>query len=96
MNQAESFHAMNRAADERKAWQRLLAEHPSSVYAARARAIEPTTVVVLDGAHMLAAAERNPDFGYDLMKRVAQLAVQRLQAARRQLVSLENKVEFDL
>jgi TolA-binding protein len=38
VNQAESFGAMNRASDERKAWQRLLAQHPESVYAARARA----------------------------------------------------------
>jgi TolA-binding protein len=38
VNQAESFRAMNRAGDERKAWQRLLAQHPGSVYAARARA----------------------------------------------------------
>jgi TolA-binding protein len=38
VNQAESLHAMNRAADERKAWQRLLMEHPNSVYGARARA----------------------------------------------------------
>ena len=37
VNQAESFHAMNRGADERRAWLRLLAEHPSSVYGARAR-----------------------------------------------------------
>ncbi len=38
VSQAESFRAMNRASDERKAWQRLLAQHPGSVYAARARA----------------------------------------------------------
>jgi TolA-binding protein len=38
VNQAESQHAMNRGADERRTWQRLLAQHPNSVYAARARA----------------------------------------------------------
>jgi TolA-binding protein len=37
VSQAESFHAMNRGGDERKAWARLLATHPNSVYAARAR-----------------------------------------------------------
>jgi len=29
-----------------------------------------------------AAAERNPEFGYELMKRVTQVVLQRLQAAR--------------
>lgn len=38
VSQAESQHAMNRGADERRTWQRLLAQHPNSVYAARARA----------------------------------------------------------
>src|SRR5262249_54970862 len=38
VNQAESFRAMSRGNDEGKAWRRLLAEHPNSVYAARARA----------------------------------------------------------
>ena len=37
VSQAESFRAMSRTSDERKAWQRLLAQHPESVYAARAR-----------------------------------------------------------
>jgi TolA-binding protein len=38
VSQAESLHAMNRGVDERKTWLRLLADHPNSVYAARARA----------------------------------------------------------
>jgi TolA-binding protein len=38
VNQAESLHAMSRGGDERKTWLRLLADHPNSVYAARARA----------------------------------------------------------
>ncbi len=38
VSQAESLRALNRAGDERAAWTRLLAEHPNSVYAARARA----------------------------------------------------------
>jgi TolA-binding protein len=38
VSQAESLRAMNRGGDERKTWLRLLADHPNSVYAARARA----------------------------------------------------------
>jgi TolA-binding protein len=38
VSQAESFRAMNHRAEERRAWATLLAEHPNSVYAARARA----------------------------------------------------------
>ena len=59
---------------------------PPFVWHLRARALEPTRAVVLDGAHLLIAAERNRDFGYELMKRVAQVLIQRLQATRKQLL----------
>ncbi len=52
-----------------------------------ARALEPTTAIVINGAHLLVAAERNHDFGYELMKRVAQVVIRRLQATRRRLPS---------
>lgn len=55
----------------------------------QARAIEPATVIVLSGAHLLVTAERNPDFGYELMKRVAQVVIHRLQATRKQLLDLQ-------
>ena len=51
----------------------------------RARTLEPTQVIVLDGAHLLVAAERDHDFGYELMKRVAQVVIHRLQATREQI-----------
>ena len=59
---------------------------PPFAWHLRARALEPTRAVVLDGAHLLIAAERNRDFGYELMKRVAQVLIQRLQATRKQLL----------
>jgi CRP-like cAMP-binding protein len=55
----------------------------------QARAVEPTTAIVLNGGHLLAAAERKPAFGYDLMKRVAQVVIHRLQVTRKQLLALE-------
>ena len=61
---------------------------PPFTWHLRARALEHTTVIVLDGAHLLSMAEAHHDFGYELMKRVAQVVIQRLQATRRQLLDL--------
>lgn len=60
----------------------------------RARALEPTNTIVINGAHLLVAAERNRDFGYELMKRVAQVVIRRLQATRKQL--LDQQIESAL
>lgn len=55
----------------------------------RAHAMDTTHVIVLDGAHLLSTAEAHHDFGYELMKRVAQLVIQRLQAAEKQLLTMQ-------
>jgi CRP-like cAMP-binding protein len=52
-----------------------------------ARAAEPTTAIVLSGGHLLVAAENDHDFGYDLMKCVAQVVIHRLQTTRKQLLN---------
>ena len=57
-----------------------------------ARAIEPTTVTVLDGGHLLVTAEENPAFGYELMRRVAQIVIDRLQTTRKQLPVPESSI----
>jgi len=59
---------------------------PPFVWHFQARALEPTETIVLDGAHLLVAAERNGNWGYELMKRVAQVLIHRLQATREQLL----------
>ncbi len=51
-----------------------------------AQARERTRVIVFTAAHLLVACERNHDFGYELMKRVAQVVILRLQSARRHLL----------
>ena len=51
-----------------------------------ARALEATRCLVLDGGHLLVTAEENPDFGYDLMRRITQVLVERLQATRKVMV----------
>jgi CRP/FNR family transcriptional regulator, cyclic AMP receptor protein len=53
----------------------------------RARAAEPTTVIVLNGAHLLTMAEEDHEFGFNLMKRVAQVMIHHLQATRKQLLA---------
>ena len=60
---------------------------PPFTWHLRARAIEPTKVIVLNAAHLLRVAENDHSFGYEIMKRVAQIIIHRLQAARRQLVA---------
>jgi CRP-like cAMP-binding protein len=64
---------------------------PPFVWHFQARAVEPAGVIALNGAHLLVAAERDPDFGYELMKRVAQIVIRRLQATRQQLLALQGR-----
>ena len=59
---------------------------PPFTWCFQARALETSTAIVLNGAHLLLAAEENKAFGYELMKKVGQLAIRRLQATRRQLI----------
>jgi CRP-like cAMP-binding protein len=57
----------------------------------QARATERTKAIILNGAHLLVVAESDPAFGYELMKRVAQVVIERLQATRRQLLAREDR-----
>ena len=49
-----------------------------------ARAIVPTLVIAVDGKYIRTKCEEDHDFGYELMKRFAQIIVQRLQSMRSQ------------
>jgi CRP-like cAMP-binding protein len=60
---------------------------PPFVWHFQARAVAPSSVIILDGAHLLVSAEHDHDFGYELMKRVAQVVIRRLQATRKQLLA---------
>jgi CRP-like cAMP-binding protein len=68
---------------------------PPFVWHFQARAIEPTNVIALNGAHLMVSAERDHDFGYELMKRVAQVVIRRLQATRKQLLALQVESALD-
>lgn len=47
-----------------------------------ARAIQPTNALFFYGTRLRQEAEQDHDLGYELMRRVAAVAIQRLQAAR--------------
>jgi CRP-like cAMP-binding protein len=52
-----------------------------------ARALEPTTAVFFYGTRLREQCEQDHAFGYEMMKRMTQVVIQRLQAARKQLLS---------
>lgn len=49
---------------------------------------EPTHAIALDGKCLRAKGEENHDLGYELMKRVAQIMMERLQATRIRLLDI--------
>ena len=64
---------------------------PPFVWNFQARAVERTAVVALSGGHLLSSAEQDHEFGFELMKRVAQVVIKRLQTARKQLLDLQTE-----
>lgn len=54
----------------------------------QARALERTKAIWLDATHLLVLCEQDHDFGYEVMKRVSQLLIERLHATRHQLLDL--------
>ncbi len=53
-----------------------------------ARAVEPVGAVAVDAACLRAKADADPTFGYELMKRLTPVMLERLQAARLRLLDL--------
>ncbi|MDX1953132.1 MAG: cyclic nucleotide-binding domain-containing protein [Verrucomicrobiota bacterium] len=58
----------------------------------QARATQPTRAICCDGGHLLVQAEEHPEFGYDVMRRITQIVIQRLQTTRKQLVRQESLI----
>jgi len=63
---------------------------PGFAWHFQARAVQPTKAICCNGAHLLVQAEDDHDFGYELMKRVSQIVIHRLQASRQQLVETQS------
>lgn len=53
-----------------------------------ARAVKPTRAIFFYGSWLRELCQDNPEFGYELMRRMAQVFVSRLQSAQEQLVRL--------
>jgi CRP-like cAMP-binding protein len=53
-----------------------------------ARVTEPTTAIFFYGTRLRELCEENHDFGFEMMKRMTQVLIGRLQATRRELRSL--------
>ena len=56
-----------------------------------ARAITRTKAIAINGAHLLGLCEREPAFGYALMKRITGIIIARLQSTRRRMLELAPK-----
>ncbi len=54
-----------------------------------ARATKPTKAIFFYGTWLRESCERDHDFGYEMMKRMAAVIIQRLQATRRKLAETE-------
>lgn len=68
---------------------------PPFAWQFQARALEPVQALILNGGHLLVTAERDHEFGYELMKRVTMVAMRRLHAARQQLLAREVESALD-
>lgn len=53
-----------------------------------ARAVEPTKAIFFYGTRLREQCEADHDLGYEIMKRMAGIAINRLQATRQQLLEL--------
>jgi CRP/FNR family cyclic AMP-dependent transcriptional regulator len=51
-----------------------------------ARAVKPTRAIVLNGGHLLVLCEENHDFGFDVMRRIAQIVIARMEATSKKLL----------
>lgn len=56
-----------------------------------ARAVEPASAIVLNAGHLLAAADEDHDFGYELMRRVSRVVIERLQATRNRFMAKQRE-----
>jgi CRP-like cAMP-binding protein len=62
---------------------------PPLVWHFQSRALEPSRAILLDGASLLVACEQEHDFGFQLMERIAQIVIRRLEAAQSRLLEIQ-------
>jgi len=61
---------------------------PPYRYRFNCRIVEDTRAIVLDGKCLREKCEKNHDLGYELLKRLTGVFTQRLEATRKQIISL--------
>lgn len=66
---------------------------PPYRYAFDARAVTDVEAIRLNGKELRERAENEPELGYQLMKRFAEIMLRRMQATRRQLLNLYGRGE---
>jgi len=63
---------------------------PPYQYQFSARALEATDMLVIDGEILKKKSKNDNEFGYEFLKRLVNIFVQRLQATRQHLIALYN------
>lgn len=69
---------------------------PPYVWHFHARALQRTTATYYDAKVLRELCEENPGFGYELMRRVSQVMLNRLQSTRREFLKLYCQARGDL
>jgi len=66
--------------------------YPPYLWHFDARAVTPVTAIFFYGTRLRELCEENHDLGYELMKRVSEIVIRRLQATRRELAEQEKNL----
>ncbi|HEU5396479.1 MAG TPA: cyclic nucleotide-binding domain-containing protein, partial [Verrucomicrobiae bacterium] len=61
-----------------------------------ARAVTPTKAIFFYGTRLRELCEENHDFGYELMKRISDILIRRLQAERQQMIQHGQNLLFPI
>jgi len=69
-------------------WSWLIPPHRSRF---NCRAVEDTQLIAVDGKRLREKCEANHDFGYEFLKRLAEVFAQRLEATRLQLINIYDR-----
>jgi CRP-like cAMP-binding protein len=70
--------------------------YPPYLWHFDARAVTPVTAIFFYGTRLRELCEENHDLGYELMKRVSEILIRRLQATRRELVKSEKNLAMPM
>jgi CRP/FNR family cyclic AMP-dependent transcriptional regulator len=84
----EAMHIQTLGAGDVLGWSWLF---PPYLWHFDARVVTPTKAIFFYGTRLRELCEQNHDLGYELMKRVSEIVIRRLQAARRELVEHDKK-----